>query len=697
MYGMSPGGYHRRFFCVMILLFGWSISGFAEEAGTGEPDDLMDLSLVELLSLEVTTFSRQSQLLSDTPAAMFVISQTDITRSGARTIPDLLRMVPGLEVAQADSSTWAVTSRGSNGVFANKLLVLQDGRSIYSPLYSGVYWDMNDTDLNSIDRIEVIRGPGATMWGSNAVNGVINIITKKAEDTQGGQLDVVAGTERTEGTLRAGGEVGGATVRAFGKYFKRDGYVEDPINGGNPDDWDMLRGGLRADWGYSDDSVLTFSGEVFEGKIGESVVTPLSAPPYVTIGQEERDVSGGFGLLAWDRKISDTSSIKLQTYYDHTDIENIAPNETRDTFDIDMQHLFALGGRNTIVWGLGARVSKDKTEGDFTISLDPTERTQRIYSAFIQDDIALVEDRLSMIIGTKIEKNNFSVNDLEWEPNVRLSWNVTDSHLLWSSVARAVRIPSRIEQNGIINGGFLPPNAGVNIYDLPLLATIRGNPELDTEDVTAYELGYRGQLSDSVQTDVSLFFNQYENLRTLEPDLFGITCQPGGTPPAPPFPPPPSSCPPTDFFVQLPINMVNGDDVETYGAEFNISWSATDALYLQGGYTYLHVDDVGANPFASAGTDNPEHQFSARSLWNVSASTKADLWLRYVGKLEGQGIPSYLTLDAKLSWMPLDSLELSLVGRNLLEEEHAEFLEEYGASIPTEIPREVFVQLDLHF
>ena len=697
MNGMSPGGYHRHLFCAMILVFLWPILGFAEEAGTGESDDLMDLSLVELLGLEVTTFSRQSQLLSDTPAAMFVISQTDITRSGARTIPDLLRMVPGLEVAQADSSTWAVTSRGSNGVFANKLLVLQDGRSIYSPLYSGVYWDINDTDLNSIDRIEVIRGPGATMWGSNAVNGVINIITKKAEDTKGGQLDVVAGTVRTEGTVRAGGDVGGATVRAFGKYFKRDGYVDDPINGGNPDDWDMLRGGLRADWGYSEDSMLTFSGEVFEGKIGESVVTPLPTPPYVTIGQEERDVSGGFGLLAWDRKISDTSSIKLQTYYDHTDIKNIAPNETRDTFDIDMQHLFALGNRNAIVWGLGARVSKDKTEGDFTISLDPAERTQRIYSAFIQDDITLVEDRLSMIIGTKVEKNNFSVNDLEWEPNVRLSWNVTDSHLLWSSVARAVRIPSRIEQNGTINGGFLPPNVGDNIYDLPLLATIKGNPELDTEDVTAYELGYRGQLSGSVQADVSLFYNQYENLRTLEPDLFGITCQPGGTPPAPPFPPPPSSCPPTDFFVQLPILMVNGDDVDTYGAEFNISWSATDALYLQGGYTYLHVDDVDANPLASAGADNPEHQFSARSLWNVSASTKADLWLRYVGKLEGQGIPSYLTLDAKLSWMPLDSLELSLVGRNLLEDEHAEFLEEYGASIPTEIPREVFVQLDLRF
>lgn len=698
MNGMSPGGYHRHLFCVMILLFLWPILGFAEEAGTGESDELMDLSLVELMGLEVTTFSRQSQLLSDTPAAMFVISQSDITRSGARTIPDLLRMVPGLQVAQADSSTWAVTSRGSNGVFANKLLVLQDGRSIYSPLYSGVYWDMNDTDLNSIDRIEVIRGPGATMWGSNAVNGVINIITKKAEDTEGGMVDAVAGNVRTEGTVRTGGEVGDASVRVFGKYFNRDGYIEDTINGGNPDDWDMLRGGLRADWGYSDDSKLTFSSEVFEGNIGESVVTPQPDFPFVSIGQQDREVSGGFGLLAWERQVSDTSNFRLQAYYDHTDIDNIAPAETRDTFDFEMQHLFALGNRNSIVWGLGVRHSEDKTEGDFTISLDPAERTQRIYSAFIQDEITLVEDRLSMIIGTKVEKNNFSVNDLEWEPNVRLSWNVTDTQMLWGSVARAVRIPSRIEQNGTINGGFLPPGAPDNPYPLPLLATIRGNPELDTEEVTAFELGYRGQFSNAVEADVSLFYNQYENLRTLAPDLFGVTCQFSGTPPAPPFPPPPPSCAPGDVYVQLPINMVNdSDEADTYGAELNVSWRATEAWYLQGGYTYLHVDDAGANPFASAGTDNPKHQFSARSLWNVSASTKADLWLRYVGELEGQGIPSYLTLDAKLSWMPLDSLELSLVGRNLLEDEHAEFLEEYGASIPTEIPREVFVQLDLRF
>jgi iron complex outermembrane receptor protein len=464
------------------------------------------------------------------------------------------------------------------------------------------------------------------------------------------------------------------------------------------DDWDMLRGGLRADWAYSDDSSLTFISEVYEGKIGESVVTPLATPPYVIVGQEDRNVSGGFGLLAWNRTISATSSIKLQTYYDRTKIEDIAPRETRDTFDIDMQYLFALGNRNALVAGLGARISEDETEGDFTISLDPSERTQRIYSAFIQDEITLVEDRLSMIIGTKVEKNNFNNDDLIWEPNVRLSWNVTDSHLLWSSVARAVRNPSRVEQNGTINGGYLPPNAGINVFDLPLLLTINGDPNLEAEEVTAYELGYRGQLTDTVETDVSLFYNQYENLRTLSPNLFGISCQPSGTPPAPPIPPvPPPSCAGGDTFVQLPILMVNGDDVDSYGAEFNLSWRATDALYLQGSYTYLHVDDNGENAFSSAGADNPTNQFSVRSLWNMSAATKFDLWLRYVGALDGQGIPSYLTLDAKLSWMPVDSLELSLVGRNLLEAEHAEFLEEYGATVPTEIPREAFVQLDWHF
>ena len=683
----------RRPLWLIIFLLGWSMPGMAEKNDSGESDDLMDLSLVELMGLEVTTFSRQAQLLSDTPAAMFVITQEDIRRSGARTIPDLLRMVPGMEVAQADSSTWAVTARGSNGVFANKLLVLQDGRSLYSPLYSGVYWDTNDTDLNSIERIEVIRGPGATMWGSNAVNGVVNIITKNAEDTQGGQLDAVAGTVRRAGTLRYGGTVGDASVRAFGKYFKRDGFTDSSSGGDSPDDWDILRGGARVDWSYADDSKLTFSGEVYEGKIGETLTTPTITPPYSSFTEKDRDVSGAFGLLAWDRQISSTSELKLQTYYDHTEINDVAPQETRDTFDIDLQNFFTAGARNSIVWGVGFRTSKDKTEGDFTISLDPASRTQRIYSAFFQDQISLIENRLSLIVGTKVEKNNFSDDNLEWEPNVRLSWNVTESHLLWSSVARAVRIPSRVEQNGIIHGDVVPPNVDPpNPYPLPLVATILGNPELETEDVTAYELGYRGQLSDSVETDVSLFYNQYENLRALTLIPPGV-CEESGTPIS--FIPP--NCPFTDTYVSLPIVMTNGDDQDTYGAEFNIGWHASETLFFQAAYTYLHVDDDGLDAIASAGADNPENQFSARSLWNVTAAINIDLWLRYVSELESQGVPSYVTLDAKLSWMPMDSLELSLVGRNLLEEDHLEFIEEFGASTPTEIPREVYLQLNWHF
>ena len=271
-----------------------------------ETEELMDLSLEELLGLEVTTFSRTPQLLSTTPAAMFVITQNDIKRSGARTVPDVLRMVPGVQVAQVDSSTWAVTARGSNGVFANKLLVLQDGRSIYNPLYSGVYWDMNDTDLNSIDRIEVIRGPGATMWGSNAVNGVINIITKKTDPEMGTSADLVAGTERMEGTLAASGQVGDAGVRLYGKYFDREGFQDS-----GADDWDMLRGGARIDWSYDDSSSLMLIGEYFKGDIGESTNTPTLAPPYLIPVDEMRDVTGGFALLAWDKKLSDTSGFRL--------------------------------------------------------------------------------------------------------------------------------------------------------------------------------------------------------------------------------------------------------------------------------------------------------------------------------------------------------------------------------------------------
>jgi iron complex outermembrane receptor protein len=690
MYGIKSRGQTKLLVALMAGLFAWLSAG--NVVAQDETGELMDLSLEELLGLEVTTFSRTPQLLSATPAAMFVITQKDIVRSGARTIPDVLRMVPGVEVAQVDASTWAVTARGSNGVFANKLLVLQDGRSIYSPLYSGVYWDINDTDLQSIDRIEVIRGPGATMWGSNAVNGVINIITSKATGDDRGKADVVIGTERTEGKFSASGDVGAASIRAYGKYFDREGFDNSGFDG-----WDMLRGGVRVDWDYSETSSLTFTSEVFEGDIGERTVRPSLPAPYSSTADETRGVSGGFALLSWDKQLSDTSGFRFQTYYDQTNTGDVAPAETRDTIDVDWQHHFRWGGRNDIVWGLGYRYSEDETTGDFTITLTPDARRLEIFSAFVQDNLKL-SDELFLLVGTKVSRNNFSVNNLEWEPNVRLSWQASEQHTLWSSVARAVRIPSRVEQDGTIHGGVVPPGVPINgaVYSEPFLATVQGNPDQETEEVTAYEAGYRGYFGSSVELDVSVFYNEYENVRSIEV-LGPPVCQPeSGIPPAGG----PDSCPYfppfNDSYIELTLDMRNLTDFDSYGAEFNMSWQAVGSLYLQGNYSYLHVDDLPVTPF-SAGSDSPAHQVSLRSLWDMSAAIDLDFWLRYVGELEQQDVPAYITLDARASWEMTERLQMALVGRNLLEEGHVEFVEEFGETTGVEIPREVYLELTVDF
>jgi iron complex outermembrane receptor protein len=681
----------RGAMAVIWILAGWSLPAWADEQTPGnETEELIDLSLEELLQVEVTTLSRKPQLLSDTPAAMYVISQSDIARSGARTIPDVLRMVPGLQIAQVESSSWAVTSRGSNGVFANKLLVLMDGRTLYSPMFSGVYWDTRDTDLASIDRIEVIRGPGATMWGSNAVNGVINIITKRAEDTQGGELDAIAGTERVEGQVRYGDQVGNAHYRAYLKWFDRDGFSDLP-GGGAADDWDMLRGGVRIDWSDQGKNELTFASEIYSGDIGENLLTTSPLPPYNQFNAANQDVSGAFASVGWGHEISSTSRFQLNMYYDYTDISKIAPEESRDTIDIDIQHQFKPLSRHDVVWGLGYRRSDDDTTGSFTISLDPESRTQRILSAFIQDEIGLNGDDLFLTIGTKVEKNNFSTNTLEWEPNIRLSWLATEEQTLWTSVARAVRTPSRVEQNGTINGAVLPPGTPPAFSPLPTALTITGNSNLETEDVTAYEAGYRFKPNDALQLDLAVFYNKYENSRVTSAPQAPL-CEPGGVAVAVD-----PTCVFTATYLSLPVLMINGEDVDTQGVELNVAYKATESWWLQGAYTYLHIDDDQAVAVSSVGADSPEHQFSLRSSWNVTEATELDLWLRYVDELTAQNIDSYVTMDARYMWTPIDALEIGLVGRNLLQDEHAEFVEEFGASIPVQIPREVYAELIWHF
>ncbi len=662
-----------------------SVTAAEESAAVTDADDLMELSLEDLMKIEVTTFSRKPTLLSKTPAAVFVVSQADIARSGARSIPDVLRMVPGLEVAQVDSSSWAVTSRGSNGVYANKLLVLMDGRTLYTPLYSGVYWDLQDTDLSSIDRIEVIRGPGATMWGSNAVNGVINIITSKASATKGGAVDLVAGTIRDEATASYGGSLGEADYRAFVKYFDRQGYGQN-----NFDQWDMLRTGLRVDWTDGQANELFLSTEAFTGNIGENTTITFPTPPYTSFEDTHREVDGGFLLAGWSRTLSATSNFQMQMFYDRTSQDDVQPNETRDTAEIDFQHRFLAAPRHDLIWGASYRWSKDETSETFTFTLDPSSRTQRLLSAFIQDEIRLSGDELFLTVGTKVEQNNFSSNDLEWEPNVRLSWNVTEAQMLWASIARAVRVPSRVEQSATINGAVVPPGVPGNPFAVPFVLTVLGDPDLKTEEATAYELGYRYQIFEATRLDLALFYNQYEHTRTII-DRAPV-CQPGAIPvvvnPV---------CFITAAYVSLPVQIANGDDIDSHGAELSMSHRMGPSWWLQGSYTYLYVDDAPGSTASAVSQDYPKNQLSLRSALNLKENAQFDLWLRYVDNLPAQDIGSYVTLDARASWSPVPPLEVALVGRNLLESRHAEFLQEFNESIPVEIEREAYLELRWKF
>jgi iron complex outermembrane receptor protein len=452
----------------------------------------------------------------------------------------------------------------------------------------------------------------------------------------------------------------------------------------------MLRGGLRIDGTIGQSDQWFLNTEVFTADIGESALETSVTPPYNQQEMINRDVDGGFLLAGWTRSLSETSGLQLRMSFDRTSREGGAPNEVRDTFDVDMQHHFQAADRHNVIWGLSYRLSDDETTGDFVISLDPASRTQHLLSTFVQDEIGLIADRLFMTVGTKIEKNNFSKNSLEWEPNIRLSWNITDEQMLWGSVARAVRVPSRVEQAATIHGAVIPPAAPGNPFPVPFVMTVQGDADLDTEEVIAYELGYRQQFSEATHVDLAAFYNQYSDLRTLA--ARAPVCEPGGIP-VPGIPP----CFLAAQYVSLPIQIENGSDIDTHGLELSVSHRFNTAWSLQAAYTYLHSDDTPSPAPNVVSQDHPDHQLSLRTAFAPTAATEMDFWIRYVDELSAQNVDGYVMLDARASWRPVAALEISLVGRNLLESDHAEFLQEFSETEPVDVAREAYIELRWHF
>src|ERR1700731_4640181 len=386
----------------------WGANVIAQDAYVS-PSTLKKLSVEQLVDIDVTSVSKYPEKFSEAAAAVAVLTSEDIERSGVTKIPDALRLVPGLDVAQVDAHTWAISSRGFNDIFADKLLVLIDGRTVYTPLFSGVFWDVQDTLLEDIDRIEVVRGPGATLWGANAVNGVINIITKSARDTQGLLLYGGGGTEEQGFTgARYGVKINDdAFVRIYAKYFSRDSSVL-PDDTDAHDSWDMFRAGFRLDWDPTHQDSVTVQGDIYTGQQDEVYTVPTTTFPFSGKISSTDNVSGGNVLGRWSERFSADSELTVQTYYDRTVRNSAIFAENRDTGDIDVQHRFGLGERQEIIWGFGFRVTHDDVLNSLNVALVPDSRTLKLYSAFVQDDIVIVPEQLRLTIGSKFEHNDFT-------------------------------------------------------------------------------------------------------------------------------------------------------------------------------------------------------------------------------------------------------------------------------------------------
>lgn len=637
----------------------------AGNPGHAQSRDLLDLSIEELINIEVFSVTKTPESLQETAAAAFVITREDIRRAGATSIPEALRMAPGVQVAQIDANKWAISIRGFNSRLANKLLVLMDGRTLYTPLFSGIYWDVQDTLLEDVERIEVIRGPGGTLWGANAVNGIINIITRSSKDTTGTLVSVGAGSHERSGAARYGGALGQGHFRTWIKYFDRDGF-ETATGAESPDEWDALRGGFRIDRERPGGSTMTVQGDIYQGDSGQTAFSSSLAPPYFSATADTAKVSGGNLLARWTRRAASGAVWSLQTYYDSNRRSDATLGQTLDTLDLDFQHNFPGGGRHELAWGGGYRRIQDKVRNSFTVALTPEEdEAIDLWSAFVQDRIRLGE-KVTVTLGAKLERNDYSGE--EYQPSARFLWRAADAHSLWGGVSRAVRTPSRSDTNIRINVTGGPG---------PTLVSIFGNPALVAEELTAFELGYRGRPTHDLSVDLAAFVNVYDHLTTRESGFIAVEAVPA----------PPHSVTTLTF-----DNRMRG---ETYGFEANSSWQAFEHWRLHFGYAWLEMNlelagsnDIGAN--RQVERSNPEHQVLLRSEWDIARRLELDGAVYHTTRLSGVGVPSNTRLDLRLGWHPRPRVEVSLVGRNLLDDRHPEFVaDDVGSS---QVPRTVFVQ-----
>lgn len=665
-----PSTFYRHFICLPLAAGNLLFAGITQASSEYE---LPALKLEDLMEINVTSVSKKSQKLSETPSAVYVISQEEIRRSGATTLPEILRMAPGVHVARIDAGKWSVSIRGFSGVFSNKLLVLMDGRTLYNSLYSGVYWEEHAVIPEDIERIEIIRGPGASVWGANAVNGVINIITKQAAETRYGYLAAHGGNLDKGGALRYGRSLGDDTqARAYFKYARqRDG---GPAGGVYPGtEVKTWHAGGRLDTLVGENDSVALLADARQGETGrQRTSVAWLAPPRVLTDREE--FQGGNLVLRWQRQGGEGRETQIQTYIEQTKRKSQTLEQRITTFSADWQQRLRLGNTHDFIWGTGYARNQDDLEGSFTVSLKPDSRTGEVYSLFIQDEMCLRKN-LCLTAGSKFEHNSYS--GFEYQPSVRILWGLEEYGVIWAALSRAVHTPSRFDHDSRLNVASVPGEP-------PVLISLLGNDGVEAENVLAWEAGYRGYLRSDLSWDAAFFYNQYSDLKTRESNRPTFETVP---------------LPPHLLVSSTTRNFMEG---ENYGLELNWVWQARQNWRIKAGGSWLYSDmrllaeSQDAERIARIEGDSPEWQFKLQSYWEPNNRLAVDVFYYYSASLPLYGLPAYSRLDIRLGWQADNGLEFNLSAYNLLNDRHVEY-ESLDASIPTEVSRGVYGELIWRF
>lgn len=630
-----------RYFTILILTTILCSAGYAQNNDSLSSLAFKKLNISELMTIEVTSVSKRPEKLTEVASAIQVITQDDIKRSGATTLPEALRLSPNLQVSQIRANAWIISARGFNAAFSNKLLVMIDGRTVYSPLFAGVFWDAQSILLEDVERIEVISGPGGTLWGANAVNGVINIITRNAKDTKGLYASAAIGSFfQRSANLRYGGSIGSKISYRLNVQHNQFGNTFLANDSKNRDSAHVTQAGFRVDYEMSPVSNLAVMGNFYSG---------------IELTKPTRSSIDGQSILGrWTRTYSEASELIVQFYADRTWRRDI-PSTISDqlvTYDLDLQHRFPLGKRNSILWGLGYRfMQNDMDHATIFVGILPNHRDMGLFSTFIQDEIVLAPEKLKLTVGTKLLHNAFS--GWEVQPSGRLSFTPDSHNTLWAAISKAVRMPSRIDVDYFLPTYPVPPGS----------LHIAGGPDFISEKVIAYELGYRVTPGKGLSFSLATFYNVYDNLYSVEPLPGTLTYQ-----------------------------IQNGGKGTSWGAEFSGTFQVCKAWQLRGGYTYFSKDlknKPGHNAdYRDLGID-PHHQFLIQSKLDLPGNLKLDIVGRFVDSLPSTAtvkkVSAYFTFDTRIAWES-KKIEISLVGRSLA----ANRQNEIGV---TEIPRNYYVKL----